>query len=364
MTKFVFILPVQSAVHCYKRIRSLQALGVKTDIYSYERNYYPSKLQPTEYTSLGSISHGKYLRRLRPMTRAIATLRRAAQSADVVYTFGLDTLLQAFVATRGLKVAPKLVYEATDIRSILTGQNVQSAALRWLERFLLRRVHLLVVTSEAFVSGYFRGVQGVQVPYLVIENKLMAEMMPPFTPAPRPNDDVLRIGYFGHIRCHASWQVLKRVAQESEGRVRVQVAGIIDDINTAQADLAATPGMTYRGTFVSPDDLPALYSQVDISWIAHFHGINNTKWARGNRFYESSYFQKPMFAQTGTIDGEVVASKGLGVCLDLADEDTAVRTVLSTRLSDLDHWRRNLMTLPRDRYVLTGEHERLLDALR
>lgn len=363
MTKIVFVLPVQSAVHCYKRIRSLQALGVETDIYSFERNYYPSKLQPAEYVSLGSISHGKYHKRLVPLTRAMTTIRKAAESADVVYAFGLDILLQAFLATRGLRETPKLVYEATDIRSILTQQTPQSVALRWLERFLLRRVHLLVVTSEAFVFGYYQGVQGVQVPYLVIENKLMTEAMPIFTPALRPNDGVLRIGYFGHIRCQASWKVLKEVAQESEGRVQVQVAGILNDIATAQEDLAATPGMIYLGTFVSPDDLPSLYSQVDVSWVAHFHGINNMKWARGNRFYESCYFQKPMFAQTGTIDGEVVASKDLGMCLDLGDKDACVQAVLSARFSDFDQWRRNIAGLPRNMYVLTDEHERLLERL-
>ncbi len=364
MTKIVFVLPVQSAVHCYKRIRCLQDLGVETDIYSFERDYYPSKLRPAEYVSLGSISHGRYYKRLVPLARAMTTIRKAAESADVVYAFGLDILLQAFLATRGLSRAPKLVYEATDIRSILTQQTPQSVALRWLERFLLRRVHLLVVTSEAFVSGYYQGVQGVQVPYLVIENKLMAEAMPVFTPVSRPNDGVLRIGYFGHIRCRASWEVLKEVARVSEGRVQVQVAGILNDIATAQVDLAATPGMIYRGSFVSPDDLPALYSQVDVSWAAHFHGINNTKWARGNRFYEGCYFQKPMFAQIGTVDGEVVASKGLGVCLDLADKDACVQTVLSTRFSDLDQWRQNIAALPRNMYVLTDEHKRLLEGLR
>ena len=363
MTKFVFVLPVQSAVHCYKRIKALQSLGVETDVYSFERNYYPGKLQPTEYVSLGSISHGQYHKRLMPMAKAVSTIRRAAQDAEVVYTFGLDTLLLASAATRWLRPAPKLVYEVPDIRGILTGQSPQSAAMRRLERLLLARIDLLVVTSEAFVTGYFQGVQGVHVPYLVIENKLLAEAMPHFTPKPHLDDGVLRIGYFGHIRCQASWRVLKRVAQESEGRIQVQVAGIINDIPTAKADLAATPGMVYGGPFVSPDDLPVLYGPVDISWIAHFHAANNTKWARVNRFYESSYFQVPMFAQTGTMDGEVVASRGLGVCLDLADENGAVQTVLTNLLSDLDLWRRNLAALPKEVYILTDEHRRLLEVL-
>lgn len=363
MTRFVFVLPVQSAVHCYKRIKALQGLGVETDVYSFERDYYPGKLQPNEYVSLGSISHGQYQKRLMPMAKAVSTIRRAARDASVVYTFGLDTLMLATAATRRLTAAPKLVYEVPDIRGILTGHGPQSAAMRRLERMLLRHINLVVVTSEAFVTGYFQGVQGVEVPYLVIENKLLVENMPLFTPKPRPDDGVLYIGYFGHIRCHASWRVLKRAAQESEGRIQVRVAGIINDIATAKADLATTPGMTYQGTFVSPDDLPAIYGQVDMSWIAHFHAANNTKWARVNRFYESSYFQKPMFAQTGTMDGEVVASSGLGVCLDLADENAAVQTVLDTRLSDLDRWQRNLATLPKEVYILTDEHRRLLEVL-
>ena len=97
---------------------------------------------------------------------------------------------------------------------------------------------------------------------------------------------------------------------QAEGRIRVTGSGeflsacLISREKCAQAEY-----VTYRGPFVSPDELPEMYAGVDLVWGAYLHGESNARWARSNRYFEAGYFGKPIFAQKGTREGDAVAER-------------------------------------------------------
>lgn len=360
--KITFLLPVASDALHYRRIKALERAGAQSRILAFERDYYPGKLQPGEYESLGRLQHRHYSRRYMPYLKAISKVRAAVREADVLFVFGLDLLLLGWLASRALGKRLKIVYEVDDVREVLMGNGLLSRSLRWLERFLLQSVDLLVTVTEPLLQGYFLGIQGLtDLRYQVIENKLDNDALAQIESLTK--DGILRIGYFGLIRCRRSWEVLKKAAERGNGRVQVYVRGMSINLENLEEEARRLPYVEYGGPYLVPDDLPALYGQVNVVWVAYYHGESNVLWGHAHRFFEACYFKLPMFGQVGTPDGRIIEELGVGTSIDLLDVESTVDRILHISEAELDQWRENVTKLPQDVYVYTDEHERLIEAI-
>jgi succinoglycan biosynthesis protein ExoL len=138
------------------------------------------------------------------------------------------------------------------------------------------------------------------------------------------------------------------------------VRGVPLGIPEFERDVAASPWIEYGGPYLAPDDLREMYGRIYLCWIAHrMNQQHSLLWNRANRFYEACALHTPMIAQAGTQDGAVVARDGLGVCIDLADPDAAVASVLEIDRSDIALWQRHMLAVPRSVYMENGEHQAL-----
>ena len=361
----LYLLPVISHARYNKRIGALSKLGTKSTILAFDRDYYPGKAFDSGYESLGRVQHRRYIRRVIPLVRAFFKIRPRIKDADVVYTFGLDLLGMAWLSCIGQNKRPKIVYEVGDIRGALLGSGLFAKSLRWLERFLLKRIHLLVVTSEAYVAGYYKKIQGIHsIKYYIIENKIDRDGMScSVTQHKNKKENAICIGYFGLIRCQRSWEILKKTVRMGKGRIRLYVRGIAMGMENFEKEARAIDSIDYGGAYVSPDDLPYMYGAVDMIWACYPYGgtsIGNWQWARTNRFYEACFFKKPMFAQAGTEDNRAVETRGLGVSIDLSDVEETVNHILNVAEQEITQWRKNIVQLPTDVYIYTDEHEQLI----
>lgn len=369
--KIAFLIPNKTDAHYHKLVSTLCQLGAEAEILAFER---PSLLEGRKYNCpcvlLAKIEHRHYLRRLLVFLKAIPIARsRLRKGPDVAYVFGLDMLLFYCLATFGLRRKPKIVFEVCDILPILAGDRLKSRVLRWMERILIRKISLLVVTSKAFVTGYYENIQGLtQLPYMVIENKLSRKTpaLAISSGAEQPNDG-LRIGYFGSIRCQRSLDILKAVAKQGRGFVRIYLRGVpMGEVTDIESEIKGNPWLEYGGPYVSPGDLSQLYGCVDIVWVCFTYvgeRVGNWMWAKTNRFYEACFYKKPLIARLGTEDGRVVAEKGLGVCVNVSDVNSCVEQILSISPADLQRWRSNMDKLPEDIYLYSNEHQQLMNTL-
>jgi succinoglycan biosynthesis protein ExoL len=356
----VCLLPVSTDARIQRRLGALRRHGIAPDVLAFERPQYPGRPPADGYRSLGIISHGHYVKRLGAMAQALPLVRSACTRADVVYAFSLDLLALAWLATRFTRHKPRFVYEVADVRAVLVGDGVPARIARAAERHLLRGTSLLVVTSQAYITGFYHAVQKmIDLPHLLIENKPDLEGAAAATAAER-RPGPLTIGYFGLIRCRRSWEALRRIAAGGNGRIRVHVRGVPLGIPEFERDVADSPWIEYGGPYVAPDDLRDMYARIDLCWIAHrMNQEHSMLWNRANRFYEACAFRTPMIAQAGTQDGQVVARDGLGVCIELASPDAAAARVLEIRESDIDQWQRQMLAVPRSVYTENGEHQAL-----
>ena len=342
-----------------KRINAFYDLGASVKILAFERVFYPAKALRNKHISLGKIQHGNYFSRLKHILSAVLKVRSEIKESDILYVFDFDMMLLGLLASFGLRT--KIICEVGDVHNILLAKGLVPAVLRIIEKIIIRKIDLLVVTSEAYVNGYYKGILGItRLNYFVLENKVDSNQMGRVTKEPAIKNDSIVIGYFGGLQCADSWKVLKHVVKESKGKILLYVRGLSYAFQSdLEKDAASINGIEYGGPYVNPDELPEIYNKVDVVWAAHHHGKANILWARANRFYESCYFRKPMIAQLDTEDGRIVDGLNIGVCIDLEKISESVEKILNIAHADFSKWHDNLSLLPEKVYTYSNEYRKL-----
>jgi succinoglycan biosynthesis protein ExoL len=363
MKNFLFLLPVLGQPRFNKRINSLTSLGASSKALYFDREYFSGKAPGCGVTSLGDVKQGSYISRIFVYLSSLYKIRRSVREEDVVYTFGLDMLLLAFIALLGKK--NKLILEVGDIRPIQLSGSLLGRLIRSIDRYLIGKTDCLVVTSEAFIDNYYVSVLGERPKkYMVIENKLDKQ---DFTSLESfANEESYTIGYFGLLRCKESMRILEDYAYLKSANNSVYLRGYPMGTEQEFDSLRAISGVKYGGEFVSPDDLKTLYSSVSMVWACYPFGstsIGNWKWAKTNRFYESCAFGVPLITQKGTMDAKMVDKYCIGMSLDMSDPASCVKSLLSVTVEELNQWKENLNRLDDSVCFYKDEHSQLAELI-
>lgn len=365
--KFLFILPALTDSYTRKRVTMINKLDVKCTVLGFEREHYEASPWGLDTTSLGHLTHARLIKRIPVMIRSIFKIRKEVESHDVLYCFNLDILFIGWLSTIFKRKNIKIVYDLADIHKILGGQGFLPSLLRTIERFLLERTDLVVVASPAYIDGYFRKVQNASNKFFPIENKML-----PVDKSSRnekksvnfPTSSVLRIGYFGMIRCESSLKFLLHLLEKNKNDFELHLAGIFLLTESYKPYFEALENASYSGPFVYPDDLPELHNKVDIIWAAHIHGETNTKWAISNRFYQGCFYKRPLITQKETQDSKRVESFNIGTTLNLNNFDDSEQILKSINKEKMDTWIENMSRLPKEVHTYTDEHTKLIEMIK
>jgi succinoglycan biosynthesis protein ExoL len=371
--EITFLLSSTIHVRFIKRVENIHKLIDQIQVYAFERKgSYPGKKIEFEMNMLGEITHVSYLKRFVIIVKSLNKIKDAIKKTDVIYTFGLDMLFLGWISKQlSFRKNVKLVYEVGDIREILIGKAPINYLARFFEKILLKYVSILVITSKAFYTEYFKKIQNVKsLEYHVIENKLDTDKMATtYLQELVGNDNKeIAIGYFGVLRCMRTLEILKMLAEKGKGKFKIYLRGLPGIKTQKEYDqLVSTEGVVNEGPYVVPDDLPAMYNSVDMVWACYpYQGkeVGNWCWAKTIRFYESCYFKKPVFVQTGTEDCKTVEQYGIGICLGLDKIEKTVEYLLSLSYAEISEWKKNMNDLPEYVYMYSDEHERLITLLK
>ena len=321
MSKILYLVPDLADAAVARRVAMLQAGGATVTVMGFRRTpaLVPA-IDGCETINLRQTHNARFLQRISAVLAEVWDLpkhRQAFAAADVVLARNLEMLA---VGVRGRSLSttkPDLVYESLDIHRLLLKQGPVGAALRWLEGSLSRRAKALLTSSPAFISEYFEPLSQVDLPTRLIENKVYAPTLPHSislerTPGP------WRIGWFGSIRCPESLHILQNLVQQSNGAIEVIIRGrpASDLFENFEAQVAATPGMRFLGPYANPQDLPAIYNEVDFSWsIDRFEQGQNSAWLLPNRLYEGGMSGVVPLAEKAVETGRFLDRLGIGVTL-------------------------------------------------
>jgi len=247
-------------------------------------------------------------------------IKRLCADAPVIVARNLEMLMLAWRVR-----APKqrLVYECLDIHRLMLGTGGKSRIMRWMERWLLRRTDLIIVSSPAFAKDYFSARQGRNEGILLVENKVPVERRRSDNRAARgarTQDGALiwTIGWFGMLRCRKTLEQLTELAGASRGRIEVVIAGIASpaEFPDFSGQVAGCEGLRYLGPF-KRDELHRLYREVDFVWaVDYFEEGLNSDWLLPNRLYEGLAHGVVPIALNGVETGRWLRRHGVGLLVD------------------------------------------------
>lgn len=293
-------------------------------------------------------------------------IRALSAGAPVIVARNLEMLILAW---RVRSPQQRLVYECLDIHRLMLGAGRKSRLMRWIERQLLARTDLVIVSSPAFARDYFGSRQGRREGVLLVENKIPVERRSSVggdVCERRPGEGaVWTIGWFGMLRCRKTLEQLAALARSSRVRIEVVIAGIASpaEFPDFEAQVAVFPGLRYLGPF-QQDDLARLYAAVDFVWaVDYFEEGQNSDWLLPNRLYEGLANGVVPIALDGVETGRWLKRHGVGLLVDgpLVELPAQLVSLSRSKYADM---RAAIAALPeRALYQTAKERRDIVDAI-
>jgi succinoglycan biosynthesis protein ExoL len=310
-----------------KRVKALTENGADVAGFMFRRKREGQNIPPSwTNTNLGYTFDGHFARRVFQLVATapkLVSARRTIRKADVIYARNADMLILAFFAKILTGARARVVYEALDVHPACTGTGWISSTLRFVERRMLARIALLVISSETFLDRYFRPIQNYKGPWFLLENKVFLNSSARIEKARRSaSDHSWKIGWFGVIRCQRSLEIFENLARALPDRVTVHIRGTASEthgITTEQLHAISdrNSNIHFFGPYRNPDDLSLIYSPLDLCWAVDYSAAgSNSDWLIPNRIYESGLYGVPCISRSGTATARVIHKYGSGWSLD------------------------------------------------
>jgi succinoglycan biosynthesis protein ExoL len=368
MPRVLVLLPVVGQPRHSKRIDMLISSGLDIKVLAFERDYPLGRKPSVPVTIIGYIEHGQYFHRIGSLIKALKPIRKYARNCDIIYCFGHDLAAVALISTMGWKV--QIVLEVGDIQDHQMKGGIIGRIARIVDRILMQRIDLLVLISEGFIEFYKKRL-GYLKESIIIENKIENNSLPANNNSIRsqelrPYERPLRIGYFGLLRDEWGWSVLRQLASRFPGKYEIILAGRNFNLSDFDEVLGNSRNIHYIGEYSSPSGLADIYSRVDMVWICYDpikeYDINLLA-GRPNRFYESCYFLKPIFARQSVAFSKDVDKYDIGYCISSITKEEAIAEILGITAEDFLKWQDRMINLPRTVFMETDEGNLLFTKL-
>lgn len=362
-----------------RRISAFQAAGLDVVGFTFRRQKFNRDFVPTwENVALGETRDRHYLGRLLKIVRAlvqVARHRRHIAEASFIYARNIDMAVCALVGKLLSRSRAPLVYEVLDIQRAFFGDRPFARLLRWVERRVLRRTRLLVVSSPGFIRNYFLPLQSYQGRWFLLENKILGAQLRACSPGPKKATARVAelrngrwvIGWFGTLRCVRSLEILCQIADKCPDKVLVYLRGFPTEtgLEPFLKVINQRPNMVYDGEFFSPRDLPDMHGAIDFGWCFDFLDTGtNSNWLLPNRFYDCGYFNVPTLAPTDTWTGQCIATLGMGWTFKPPFAEDICRFLTTVTAQEVAALRANMAQLPRSLFCEEDDTLRLVNLLK
>ncbi|MDE1991048.1 MAG: glycosyl transferase family 1 [Rhizobiaceae bacterium] len=313
-----------------RRVMMLQAGGARVTLAGFRRaDNALARIEGIEPIELGLTHDARFGQRIGAVVKSALQLRgllRSVDKPDVIIGRNLEMLIMANRAKAIFGGAAPVVYECLDIHRLLLRKDVFGTALRGMERHLGADAALLITSSPAFVDHYFRPRSGLDLPIMLLENKVLtigqtvaSEVSASRMPAA---GEPWKIGWFGALRCRKSLQLLADFARRMDGRFEVVLRGrpAYSEFDDFDGFVKSAPFLHFGGPYKNPEDLATIYGEVQFSWAIDFfeEGLNSS-WLLPNRLYEGGLYGAVPIAFEGTETARFLTSRKIGLTLDKAD---------------------------------------------
>lgn len=355
-----------------RRIRALLDAGYEVSAFTMRRRNMNEDFVPFwDNVHLFTVENENLAKRVLVLTASIFKIAfniGRVRRADVLVARNFDLLLLAVAARFMALQRIPVVYECLDIHAIFTDPSRKGALFRFVERMLLARTALVVVSSPGFVDNYFRPVQRYRGPVFLLENKIwFSGTLPERRGADAPPgrgtlQHPYRVGWVGSLRCEPSFSILSGAARQLGERVRLEFHGNIHEhvLRDFDARLAGLANVAYHGPYSYPAGL-AMYRTLDFVWAQDLWQRGaNSDWLLPNRIYEASYYGCLSIAVAGTQTARTVEERGLGYVVPEATAEALASLIAELDPDEVATRRAALLARPTSDFVTSSAEVRAM----
>ena len=214
-------------------------------------------------------------------------------------------------------------HQVRDLHALQLGRGLVPAALRTVERLLLRKVSKVIVSSPMFASEYYESRFGGEI--VLLENVPQESVWRDFVREQQSDGDFL-VGYVGILRYKdALYKLIESVERlVREGfPIRVLFAGGASPENLAdvKAKITIREAFEFSGPYEYSKDITRLYKNVDLIYAVYDEFNRNCQLAMPNKFYESILSGIPILVANNTFVGKQIQKYGIGEVVSVKDQD-------------------------------------------
>ena len=356
--------------HTKKRILAFKNNVNKLTIVSY---YRIKNVEYENHHNLGKSPQKQYTRRFVKLIFDIPRLSKILSNnpeIDVVYAWNFDIALLFVLTKLFSKRRYRFIYEVADIKPILLSKSFAGKILRKLEQFILNNTDYLCVTSEDFIINYFDKYYDYSANTHILENKVFPKIDNKLISAKLNNEaesSKWKIGFFGLFRCNTSLRLLSELATRLPENIEIILAGLPEEhVKETFNKLANLKNTIDLGEYKYPDDLPNIYSKIDIIWSADFSDLSvNSKWLLPNRIYEAGLFSVPQLCFSDNVAiCKYIKSLKIGWILEDANIESLLKFFLSLTHKHYQQIKSNYTGLSTDQFSGDNQIKSLLTSIK
>lgn len=311
----IFFINCITQQRCLKRVQEFIDHGYTVEVYGFER---VGKDMPVhtrfEIRSLGIIDNRTpYLLRAFRMARLLRQIVLQHRGEHVLfYLFSLDI---ALCTTPW--IGRQYIYEESDLVQAYYGHKWFEVVMERFNKRIIRQSLLSVFTSEGFVEYHFGDKRPANVQIITNRVNIRVDTLPPVD-KPLLCQNKLRMGFVGIIR-YQSVANLCRLFLEASPFHEFHFFGLVVEPERFEP-LKRYPGCYFHGVYRNPDDLPAIYSDMDLVVSTYDLKSVNVRFLEPNKLYEAIYFETPIIVSKGTFLAKRVRELNVGFEVNALDE--------------------------------------------
>lgn len=333
-----------------RRIQEFVDAGFNCDVFcmSHSEDIVSPRYEVT-YLNENKLSNISYLKRMMLFSRQIGeVLTRYDKTTTLYYFFSFNT---AFV-TLGKKL--RFVYEESDMLFDRFKSSFLRRLMIRLNCQIISKSKITVFTSEGFAHFYY----GEKIPQNIIfvPNKVDKRCLDlPIIKKQDTDFNHLKFGFAGSLR----YETLRNFADvliKNFPSAQFDFYGRNSDFSgMAIQDLKKTGRVFFHGTFINPDDLPRIYSQLDFVVATYDVSGINPRYAEPNKLYEAIFFRTPIIVSRDSFLEHKVKEFGVGFSVNALDNSDIVSQVAAITPDVYKTFVSNLESIEKESVITSNE---------
>lgn len=345
--KIVFIINSIQNQRCTKRIQEFVDNGYSVSAYGFNRKSVVH-IQPKDFfiKIIGEFPNTmSYWRRLQLMIRGIyKVIRKHRHEKVLFYYFGLDiALLSTFLNNK------PYIYEESDLAHTYIKNKFLFNILEKYDKKIVLKSFETAFTSEGFYKYHFGNTKYSNIS--IIPNKINKQISDLPTYVKKKIDiNKLVIAFVGGARFNSIYNFSK-VYVENFPQHELHFFGNPISLHDKFESLKSYSNVFFHGPFKNPDDLPGIYSSIDLVLSTYDVDFDNVRYAEPNKIYESIYFRTPIIVSKGTFLSHKVSKLNIGFSIDPLDEQEIIDFVNGLSLELIESKLLSIRSIPKEEAI-------------